>query len=300
MYGESPLSAHARNKKHLKSGGETIEDSRFTWENIMKIEQRTNRSFEPPEGSQEYLSLARLSNPEKRLSTVEQSFFTSPLPRRRFVKTLGIMTGSIVAFDTLLFSKEAEAIPWAVLAAKAAKALAAAVLAAVAAEVARRGVEYVFNKIDEAQIIDSCPCRNFHDQFCNPVKFDLVEPPMETIFKYFFGINGHPQTAPEAPIAPIYELNVYEIYVIIDQRNPANCASDGSFFVPYPHEERRRPGAMDEKVFYNTPVIYDRYRVNPRLFQIDYVRCFSNGRDLLTGYGVRTRQAPYRRGFFLV
>ncbi len=265
----------------------------------MKAQQLTTKTFEPFNNSQGSLLLGPLSNVEQGMRHTELSLLASQFTRRGFIKRLGLLTGSVMAFDTLLFSKEAEAIDW-YWWGKAVwwttKALARALLP-IAAEY---GADYITQKIDEAQMLKSPSPADFHQQFSDPMKLDLVEPPLETLYSYYFGINGHSQTGPEKPIPSRYELNVFEIQTIVDKRNPINYAPDGSPFVPYPHEKRRHPNSTDKNAFFGSSVISDRYRVNPHEFTLEYVRCFSNRTDLLTGYGVRTRQHPYDRYFLLV
>lgn len=265
----------------------------------MKNQKMMNREITSLHAFQQNVSYGIVNDVHSDIQRVQTALSLPHHTRRHFLKTAGLLTGSFFTFDTLLFSKDAEAIDlywWGKMLWGATEILAKAVLP-IAIEY---GIDYILRKMEESQIIPSHFPKTFHENFSNPVQFDLVESALDTIYGYFFGINGHPQTAPQSPIVPVYELNIFEIYAIIAQNNPANYDPDGHFFVPYPYEERRRPDSTDEEVFYHTSVIYDRFQVNPSSFQVEYVRCFSNGMDLLTGYGVKTVHSPHKRYFLLV
>jgi hypothetical protein len=266
---------------------------------MMKDLQLTNRIIEPFHNSQRNLSLVSLSSLEQDIQRTGKPLLAANLTRRRFFKTVGLLTGSVVAFDTLLFSKEAEAIPWGYLLVEATKLLGKALLGATAGYLAKRGVEYILEKIREARIVELPYPRTFHEQFSEPVKFDWMEPPIESRFGYFFGIDGYAQTEASTPISSGHDLNVHEIWSTIDPGNPANYR-DNSFFVPFPDDGRREPGSRDSNVFYNTPLIYKQYGIDPHMFKLEYVRHFYNGRNTLTGYGVSAPHLRYRRGFLLV
>lgn len=261
----------------------------------MKTQQLTNRDIGHFHDFQRNLSLVSLSSFEQEIRRTDKSLLAANLTRRRFFKTVGLLTGSVVAFDTLLFSKEAEAFPWGYVLVEATKILGKTLIPAIAGEI----VEYILQKIREARIVKSPYPRTFHEQFSEPVKFDWMEPPIESRFGYFFGIDGYAQTHPSTSISSGHDLNVLEIWSIIDQGNPANYRDD-SFFVPFPDDGRREPGPRDSNAFYNTPLIYNQFRINSHMFRLEYVRHFYNGRNTLTGYGVSAPHLRYRRGFLLV
>ncbi len=229
----------------------------------------------------------------------EVSLITKPFTRRGFLKTSAILAGGVVALDTLVFPQKAEAIAWGPVVVQTAKLFSKALLAAAAGYVAERGIEEIWKRIQEARLKESYRSGTFHDQFADPIQFDFIESPVVTRYRYYYGIRDYSETAPKSPIPVGSDLNVFEIWAVTHPANPVNHSPDGAFFIPYPYDKRKppEPGQMD--VFYNSSVIYDRYGEDPRQFDLEYVRYFSNGMDLLTGYGVRASHLRYGRAFLL-
>ncbi len=229
----------------------------------------------------------------------EVSLITKPFTRRGFLKTSAILAaGSVVTLDTLVFPQEAEAIVWVPMVVQTAKLLSKALLTAAAGYVAERGIEEIWRRIQEARLKES-PRSSFHQEFANPVQFDFVEPPLKTRYRYYYGIQNHSETAPISPIPVGSDLNVFEIWAVLHPENPANRTPDGAFFIPYPHDERKPIEPKHHDVFYHSSVIRDRYGEDPEQFDLEYVRHFSNGADLLTGYGVRSPRLRYEKAFLL-